>query len=62
MEKRFRNLRPGISVLAGGSAGVKDERLPKGESNTYGLVDISKPNLSMRIRRIYPTDRLGEDW
>ena len=62
MEKQFRNLRHGISVLAGGSAGVKDERLPKGESNTYGLVDISKSKPSLRIRRIYPTNRLGEEW
>jgi hypothetical protein len=38
------------------------ERLPSGESNTYGLVNISKPKLPVRLRRIYSSGRLGEDW
>jgi hypothetical protein len=62
MSREFRHMKSGIRVIAGGSAGARPDRLPAGESNTYGLVDISKPKLPVRLRRIYSSGRLGEDW
>jgi hypothetical protein len=55
-------MKSGIKVIAGGSAGVKADRLPGSESNTYGLLDLSNPKLPFRLRRIYPSGRLGENW
>ena len=62
MAKRFRSMRSGIKVIAGGSAGAKADRLPGSESNTYGLLDITGQKLAMRLRRIYPSGRVGGDW
>jgi predicted phosphodiesterase len=62
MEGKFRSMQKKIRVVAGGSAGARSDRLPAGETNTYGLLDISTPNLDLRLRRIYPMGRLGDDW
>jgi 3',5'-cyclic AMP phosphodiesterase CpdA len=62
MEGKFKSMQKRIRVVAGGSSGAKSERLPGDESNTYGLLDITGPNLDLRLRRIYPGGRLGEDW
>lgn len=62
MEKRLRPMKSAIRVVAGGSAGASSGRLPGSESNTYGLLNLASQNLSVRLRRIYPNGRLGENW
>jgi len=62
MDKHLRPMDRKIRVVAGGSAGVKAERLPGGESNTYGLLDLSQADGDFRLRRIYSAGRLGDDW
>lgn len=62
MSDQFRPMQRRIRVVAGGSAGARIDRLPSGTANTYGLLDISQPELSYRTRRIYPAGRIGEDW
>lgn len=62
MDKGFRGLKSSIRIVAGGSAGARLDRLPPGESNTYGLLDLSKPKLPFKLRRIYSSGRVGENW
>ncbi|WBU31158.1 metallophosphoesterase [Rhodopseudomonas palustris] len=62
MEKKYRTDGRDICVVAGGSAGVKGDRLPSGESNTYGLIDVTQGVESLVMRRIYPSGRLGGEW
>jgi len=38
-----------ISIVAGGSGGARADRLPAGESNTYGILDLSDRENRFRL-------------
>lgn len=62
MHGNFQGLKKPLTVFAGGSSGAKGDRLPSGETNSYGLIDISKAEPTVSVRRIYAGGRLGHDW
>jgi hypothetical protein len=62
MSQKFRPMNQEISIVAGGSGGARADRLPAGESNTYGILDLSDRENRFRLRRIYTAGRIGEDW
>jgi hypothetical protein len=62
MDPSLQKMDRAVSLYAGGSIGVKSNRLPPDESNAYGLIDLSGGSPKVRIRRIYSNGRKGEDW
>jgi hypothetical protein len=62
MDAKLKSLSKSIALYAGGSAGAKQDRLPSDESNAYGLIDLSGDEPSVRVRRVYPGGRKGQDW
>ncbi|HVQ69918.1 MAG TPA: metallophosphoesterase [Bradyrhizobium sp.] len=62
MSKKSRDEGRFVTIVAAGSSGAKRDRLPSDETNAYALVDLASKEPSVKIRRIFPDGRRGEDW
>jgi predicted phosphodiesterase len=62
MSRKSRDEGRFVTIVAAGSIGAKRDRLPSDETNAYALIDLAAKKPIVRMRRIFPDGRRGEDW